>query len=896
MKCASCQRDNEPTARFCIFCGAALPIAEPGSAPPQTSGEQTGDVQWALRELQEEVRRLRPVIGLINDRLARLEQMEGIATPVSPQAAAPKATDLRQTAPATKPVPAVASGGEAAPVQAKEFATAGPVSPAPPPNAAPRKTTEWEQVLGGNWLAWVGIFALTIGVAFFLKLAFDNRWSGPGVIVGIGTGLAMLGCGYYWHRRYPVFAQALSGGGFAFLYLSIYGAFAIFHLVSIYPALIAIFLVSLGSATLAVRQNSMALAILGILGAFSAPLVLGYSAPRAPTQTPGDQGIQLIAYVLIVDIGVLALSSFRNWRWFTLMALLGSLMVYGGWHDKSGARLLTSEVSLTLIFLIFVGATTLFHLRWRRASSGTDYALMILNAASYFGISYGLMWTELHGWMGAFSLLLSLFYIGLARMASRRGAERLSLFATGIAVVFLTVAVPVQFGNRATTTVAWATEGAVLMWLHFRLGMSSFRFYSYAAFALVALRLAFFDTRVDMRTFQPVLNARTLAFLFSIATMYLMSYLTWRDKRAHAEIGGNGGGAHGVFLVGANLFSYWVIAAEAGTISARLPASAVTLVFFILMAGVTTLFPLFWRRPSRIIDFILLTVGAAFYLGISSLFWGSFRSWMGSVYLLFALFHGGLAIALFRRGKEKTLFADVALAIALVFFTVAIPTQSGGRSWTAMAWAGEMAALMWLSFVLLMPKFRVYSYIVFIIMAGRILLFDSALGSKVFVPVLNWRFLTFAAAIAAAYLTAYQLYRRRRESPYLAVPASTLFIAANFFSLWLLSLELWDYFGSSSAAGAEYLRNAQRLSLTALWAVYAMVLLGIGIAKRWRQVRLWALVLIAIPIIKLFLYDVFVLQPLYRVIAFAGLGFLLLVGGYLYQRFGKAVKGFLVQR
>ncbi|MCJ7744146.1 MAG: DUF2339 domain-containing protein, partial [Dehalococcoidales bacterium] len=91
------------------------------------------------------------------------------------------------------------------------------------------------------------------------------------------------------------------------------------------------------------------------------------------------------------------------------------------------------------------------------------------------------------------------------------------------------------------------------------------------------------------------------------------------------------------------------------------------------------------------------------------------------------------------------------------------------------------------------------------------------------------------------------------------------------------------------------LRSAQNLSLTALWAVYAVILLVIGIAKRWRVVRLGALALLAVSIVKVFVYDVWVLERVYRIIAFVGLGVLLLVSAYLYQRYSKAIRGFLLK-
>jgi len=94
----------------------------------------------------------------------------------------------------------------------------------------------------------------------------------------------------------------------------------------------------------------------------------------------------------------------------------------------------------------------------------------------------------------------------------------------------------------------------------------------------------------------------------------------------------------------------------------------------------------------------------------------------------------------------------------------------------------------------------------------------------------------------------------------------------------------------------EGLRNAQNLSLTAVWAIYAVIGLVIGIMKRWRYVRLGALAFLVFPIIKVFVYDVFKLEMGYRIGAFVGLGLLLLVSAYLYQRYSKVIKGVFIEK
>ena len=842
------------------------------------------------------MRYLRELIILMNDRLATLERLQGIAVPTPELMAAPPVAEVPEAVPTMEPTPAaVAPSLEAVPSPAEEMAPSFPLPPPPPREVVPRKPREWEQILGGNWLARIGVLLLIIGVGFFLKFAFDQNWLGPTarVILGIVAGLGMLGGGYYWRKRYPTFSQALSGGGIAVLYLSIFAAFVFFQMLHLYVAIGLLFVISGGSAALALRYNSMALAIIGILGAFIAPFILGAFEPGRAGAPVAGTGLQLLVYVMVVDLGVLALSTFRNWRWFILLAFFGSLLAFSGWYGQFGdkASLLVSEGSLTILFLIFVGATLLYHLIWRRPAQGFDYTLMVINAAAYFGTSYGLMWTDLRVWMGGFTLLLALFYGGLAYAALRRGAEsiRLGFFALGIAIVFLTIAIPIQLGDRAWTTIAWAVQGTVLMWLAIKFRISQFRYYSYAVFAVTAIRLLFLDTSVDMRTFQPVVNERVLAFVFAIAAMYLTSYLLWREKEATT---GAEASSYPVFLVAGNLFSLWLIGAEILSYDASLPAyKSLPLILLIVFAGAMTLYQLVWRRRAHGFDYALIIINAAFYLGISTQLWGDFRAWMGGLYLVLALFYGALAYFTLRGSTQNYSFGLFALGIALALVTLAVPVQFGDRVWTTITWAAELVILMWLSLRLKIPLFRAFSYGVFVLMAGRLLFFETSLDMPTFRPIINERFLAFFISIAAMYLTVYLLWRGRETISKWATPTPIFLVAANFFTLWVLSFEVWNYLGTQLAP-----RSAQNLSLTALWAFYAAVLLVVGIAKQWRMVRLWALGLLIVPILKVFIYDVWVLEKIYRIIAFVGLGLLLIVSGYLYQRYSKAIRGFIVKK
>jgi uncharacterized membrane protein len=874
MKCLKCGRENESYANYCIYCGSPMPPAIPE------------DEQKTL-PVHEEINQLRQLVSQITKRLDNLESQIKTAEAPIPEVSPP----LREAEPEPEPVPQT-------PVISEEAPAVAEMPPPPsPPEPKVKKEREWEQILGGSWLARIGVIALIIGAGFFLKYAFDNQWLGPAgrVTLGAVAGLIMVGLAFYWRKKYPILTQVLTGGGIAILYLSIFASFSIYALVNIYIAIFCLFIVSIASAILAIYYNSMALAIIGIFGAFFAPFILGAFGDRESITANQSQGIQLLAYIIVVDIGVLILANFRNWRWFTLLALVCSLITYGAWYAEFNdtAGIATAEVGITIIFLIFVGVTSLYHFVWRRAPEAFDFSLMLINAAAYFGISLGIMWDSFRGWMGGFVFVLALFYGVIAFIALTRQAKtaRLSLFLIGIALIFLSVAIPIQLGDKAWTTVAWAAEAAVLIWLSFRANIPIFRIFSYIVSFAVIIRLIAFDTFVDTENFRPVFNERFLAFIFSIAATCLMTYLFWKNRGEKFEKN------YLIFLGATNILILWIVAAEVFTYSQQpmTTTNSVSLIIPLIMITATILYPVFWRRDPTRLDSVINQINPVAFIIITVFIWDDLRAWIGSAYFLLAICYG---ILVYKATLKKSMISSIgpfSILLAVAFFTAAIAIQLENTVWTTIVWAVEFVILIQLSFTFRMSQLRNYSYVVFLAMAARLLIFDTPVEIGAFKPVINERFLAFVIGIAATYLGIYLHWRKRNEFPELRTPISTLVVGVNFLTIWILSFEVWQSFSvalrDAEYAAREGLKDAQNLSLTAVWAIYAIAGLVVGIAKRWRYVRIGALGLLAIPIVKVFVYDVFQLELGYRIGAFVGLGVLLLTSAYLYQRYSRVIKG-----
>lgn len=79
--------------------------------------------------------------------------------------------------------------------------------------------------------------------------------------------------------------------------------------------------------------------------------------------------------------------------------------------------------------------------------------------------------------------------------------------------------------------------------------------------------------------------------------------------------------------------------------------------------------------------------------------------------------------------------------------------------------------------------------------------------------------------------------------------------------------------------------DSYKLGLSILWGVYALFLIGLGIAQRKAYLRVAAIVLFAITLIKLFFYDIAHLNTISKTVVLLALGGLLLIISFLYNKF-----------
>ncbi|HEX9007396.1 MAG TPA: DUF2339 domain-containing protein, partial [Bacteroidota bacterium] len=169
-----------------------------------------------------------------------------------------------------------------------------------------------------------------------------------------------------------------------------------------------------------------------------------------------------------------------------------------------------------------------------------------------------------------------------------------------------------------------------------------------------------------------------------------------------------------------------------------------------------------------------------------------------------------------------------------------------------------------------------------------------------FTPVFNARFASLAVVIVALAAGGWVV-AALEEKSFVQVRRASTYVWL-FLLLLLLTAETRDLFerllalagmggGTASDSEISRLENLKQLSLSGIWLLFAAGLMGVGLLRRNRSLRLTAITLLGFTILKIFLYDLSFLETLYRIFSFIGLGIILLAASYAYQRNKELILG-----
>ncbi len=751
-----------------------------------------------------------------------------------------------------------------------------------------------EERLGARLPVWLGGIALALAGAFLVKYSVDQGWLSPTVRVALGLlfGVGLLGFGEWLRERSPMISQAVSAAGIADLYAVLLAGIRLYHLI---PPLYGFLLMAGNTAVavlLALRQGPM-VALLGLVGGFATPALV----------STGSNDVRgLVAYLFLLDAGLMVVTRRRRWPVLALGALVASLgwvaiWIAGVYRPGDGLFLGAFLLASTALF---AGAA----LRARPEEPWIESGLARMLA---FGALCGgqillaiLVRTAGYGpleW-GMFALLAAGCYVLAARreelfalapfaavttglLLASRGIElhpedargyliTLALFSAGLAggawVVLL----------RSLRPARWATIAAAVLIFLPLIGYATTRNLIELPWALVALALAALAIAaavpVALRRDRMPEAEESLAALAVAATLHASAALPLALDRAWLSV---------AFALEAPL----LLALRA---KLRVPALGTLAAIAGGLAAARLLF-----NP-EVIGYASGTTPV-----VNWLLWG-----YGVPLVAFLV-----AAAIARREADPvtgTGFEIGASAFAFALVTLEVWHYfSGGilrdpfRGWGMVEWGTQAVAWFLLAGILIeagsrfeRPVFSVAGRLLVAAAGAQALLVHGGIENPAWTsnpvgatPIANALLLAFGAPAVFLLLAA----RRVARDGGAKLPP-TARIAAALLTFGLLTLEVRQLFRGSDLSTGDA-TNAEQFAYSAAWVLFGTALLVLGIARGSKALRFSALAVMLLAVIKVFLFDTSELEDLYRVFSFLGLGASLLVLAHLYQRFVFRAEG-----
>ena len=379
---------------------------------------------------------------------------------------------------------------------ARASSTAAPARPA----VDERTMSAMEGMLGTRIMTWIGVGILFLGMAFFLKFAYDQHWLGrmlgprARVLCVVVVGLAFLASGRHVLRQgMAALGQGLLGGGIAILYLAVYGAFSPSlmivpaQLLSPHTAFALMALVTALGVGVALRFDAMAISIIAVLGGFATPVLIG---------SGGNARDILFTYLLVLDLGVLSVALYRRWRTLDVLTLLGTVGLFALWFDAhyAGYPSLPNWGTLAWIGIfhaVFLALPFIHHWRTRTPITVARFGLALGNLAWSLGYACDILADTHPHVLAVLCLALSGCYLAIGLITVRRVGDdrRVLLGFTALATMLLTLGLfyllPVD-----GITVAWFVEACVLLALGYVYAYAPTRWVSLGILGLALLRVA----------------------------------------------------------------------------------------------------------------------------------------------------------------------------------------------------------------------------------------------------------------------------------------------------------------------------------------------------------------------------------------------------------------------
>src|SRR5438067_87196 len=762
----------------------------------------------------------------VDDLVKRLSSLENELHNLRPQAVSAAQSEVAVAAPEPRveavppmiPAPVVSTATPQPPPIPREL-----LGPSAPQIARPIKPSiDWEQFMGAKLFAWIGGLALFLGIAFFVKYSFEHNLIPPELRIAIGfvVGAVLVVGGLLLKRKEnAVTAQTLCATGILVLYAVTFACRAYYHFAffGLIPTFLLMMLITAVAFLLSVRLNAIIVAVLGIAGGFLTPILLS---------TNQDNPLGLFGYIALLDIGLLALAQRQRWNALPILGAIGTALMQFAWVRAFFVPEKYFAGNRVLIFMtVFVGFQALF-LAAAAWAKRTDKANTTLSACA-IGLA-------------AVAMFSAFYLLGFHAVAHRPALLFTYLFVIDLGLLALILigrklgAAQILAGLAAFTFLgAWTGNYLTIGHMYTALGF-------YFVFAL-------FHAAAPISVQRPALSA-TLPFLLLIMVALQLPLAN------PLPIFGLGLLLVILLLGMSEIFSLDVLPAVALVSVLGLEhtwhfehfdATRATppLIWYLGFYALFTIFPFVFHKRfagktvpwataalAGPLQFYLIyqLVRTAYPSGVPGLVPAAFA--MPALLGLFVLLKR-TPLTSQARNAQLALFGGA----ALFFITLIFPIQFD-RQWITVGWALEGAALCWLFHRVPHPGLRLAGVGLLIVVFVRLALNPAVLSyhPRAVSPIFNWYLYTDGIGTACLFVAARLLAPpRNRVLGHNVRPL--LYTLGTLLAFFTVNIEIADYFNTPGVAALTFQFSgnfARDMSYSIAWALFALLLLIVGIHKR----------------------------------------------------------------
>ena len=676
-----------------------------------------------------------------------------------------------------------------------------------------------EKFIGENLINKIGISITIIGVAIGVKYSIEHELISPmtRIILGYLAGIALLVIGIRLKEKYKNYSAVLVSGAMTILYFITFAAYSFYELIPVAIAFPLMVVFTIFTVMAALSYKNQVIAHIGLVGAYAVPFLLSSDSGNVKV---------LFSYMTIINIGILILAFKKYWKMLNYASFLLSWIIYIFWFEADFE--VSVHFSLALIFaliffFIFYITFMAFKLIKKEDFIMEDIILLLVNSFVFYAIGYAIFEQQETGekFLGLFTIGNALIHFAVCIIVFRQQLPDKNLFylISGLALVFITIAIPVQLDGR-WVTLLWVGEAALVFWIGRTKGVVGYEKISYPLMLMAFISLGQ-DWAVFYNRFipdgaeanvRPILNIHFLSSVLFIAAFGIISYLFFTKKNSPSGFSN--------FL--------WSI----------IQFSIPTIFLFTLFYSIRLEIANYWNQLFAFTAIETNDVGSDYASSIKNQSLPDFKAvWILNYTMLFFTV---LSLITARKLKDVSLGLINLLLNALVlvlFLSHGLYVLSDLREAYLSQFQGEY--------------------------------FDIG---KFYLVI---RYISYVFVFGLIY-SSYALIRKE----FMKKDMRMIFnICLHIAIIWILSSELIHWLDVSGSS------QAYKLGLSILWGTYSLMLIALGIWKKHKYFRVGAIVLFAITLVKLFLYDVSHLGTISKTVVFVLLGVLLLIISFLYNKY-----------